>query len=122
MSDHDSCRQKVCVICVKKATRHKKLSETDGKLIKEYANNTYNITDPDYPCSLCTNCYVLLHKKKNNADDINLPIKEFTPDRRQLLRSSESCSCSISEIAKANFFLSFRDKERETQTVGHNSK
>ena len=58
MPNHDIYRQKVCVICIKKATRVKKLCDTDVKLIRKFVNNTYNKNDPDYPCGLCTNCYV----------------------------------------------------------------
>ena len=49
MPDHDTCRSKVCVICVRKATRDRKITPNDISLIKKYARDNYNINDPDFP-------------------------------------------------------------------------
>ena len=112
MYDHDSCRRKVCIICLRKATRDKDLSETDIKSIRAYVNPSYNVSDPDYPCGLCNGCYLYLNKKGNGAD-IVLPIKEFIPDLTPQLRSSLSCNCSICMVARSDFNLSKKLKKKK---------
>ena len=58
MSDHNDCRKKVCVVCIRKATKDRKLSDVLIKAIKDYVNPNYDVNDPDYPCGLCTSCYI----------------------------------------------------------------
>ena len=102
MSDHNTCRKKVCVICLRKGKRVRNLSNTDIKSIKDYVNANYNVDDPDSPCGLCNGCYLLLNKKCNGAD-IVLPVQQFKPDRKKLLHSAVSCDCSLCNVAKAEF-------------------
>ena len=98
MTDHDSCRSKVCVICMRKATRKFGLSDTDVRSISEHVNPMYNVDDSNYPCGICNGCYLKSNQKRNGADVI-LPINEFTPDRSLQLRSS--LTCTICEVAKS---------------------
>ena len=109
MSDHDSCREKVCVVCLRKGVknkfeRNKKLSELDVKLIRKHVHQNFNANDPDYPCGLCPTCYIHLRKKEKGEHEVKLHIKEFTPDRTQLLRSSDLCNCTICNIVREDSF------------------
>ena len=96
--DHDRCREKVCVVCVRKATRG--LSERDIELIKAHARPEYEATDPLFPSGLCNGCYMLLRKKEKNPE-VSLSVTPFVPDCTMKLRSMENCPCSICSVAKA---------------------
>ena len=97
--DHDKCREKVCVVCIRKASRN--LSEKDIELVKIYVCGEYEVTDPDFPCGLCNGRYLLLRKKSLSSETV-LPITQFKPDRSRLLRSSDKCHCTICDVAKSN--------------------
>ena len=102
MSSHESCRKKVCVICIRKATREKGLSQTDIQAIRDYVIPGYDVSDPDYPCGICNGCYLRLNQKRNGLSS-TLPIKQFTPNRSFHLRSldEKNCPCEICTVAKS---------------------
>ena len=112
MADHESCRRKVCVICIRKATRDRSLSEADIKSIRDYVIPDYDVTNLSYPCGLCNTCYFILNKKRRSVD-IALPIKHFSPDQKRHLRSSVLCSCTICMVAKAGPNMSRKLKKKK---------
>ena len=110
MSDHNGCRSKVCVVCIRKATRNRSLSTKDIELVKRFARNHYDISDPDYPSGLCNGCYLLLRKKEKD-DSVSLNVEAFTPDRQLQLRSSV-CDCVVCQVAKSGLFMAKRLKKK----------
>ena len=71
--DHEKCREKVCVVCSKKASR--KLSKTLISAVKIHVDPQFNEKTPDYPTGICTSCQILLNKK-NNGQDVELSINQ----------------------------------------------
>ena len=60
---HDQCREKVCVVCIRKG--YKTLTEDAARLVRIHVRENYNLEDPDYPCGICVTCYTNLKKEKN---------------------------------------------------------
>ena len=97
--DHEKCREKVCVVCSKKASR--KLSKTLISAVKIHVDPQFNEKTPDYPTGICTSCQILLNKK-NNGQDVELSINQkYKPFRFLRSSSAVSCTCPICEIAKS---------------------
>ena len=65
IGEHEKNRKRLCVVCSRLANRKKPLSMADINAIKEYVDNDFNPDNPDYPCALCNDCYLLLNKKRN---------------------------------------------------------
>ena len=110
MSDHDKYRSKVCVVCLRKAKRDRPLSMKDVELIKRFARENYDTSDPDFPSGLCTGCYLSLYKKEKVESTV-LNVEPFTPDRTIQLRSTV-CDCVICRVAKVKTFMAKKLKKK----------
>ena len=99
MADHEKYRRKVCVVCLRKATRNRPLSARDIDLIKRFACEEYDVADPDYPSGLCAGCSMTLYKKEKLEDTV-VKVEPFIPDRGFQLRSTV-CDCVICRVGKA---------------------
>ena len=97
--DHSKCRDKVCVVCSKKASRL--VSKTEIDAIKTHVDGTYHLDWPEFPRGICTNCHIALNKKKN-GQNVELLINQ-TYKKIRFLRSSDgkNCPCSICETPKS---------------------
>ena len=98
--NHEKCRDKVCVVCSKKASRT--LSKTEIVAIKVHVDAAFDKDSPEYPRGICTSCHIALGKK-NNGHDVNLSTNQVYKQIR-FLRSSfdvTNCKCSICNIAKS---------------------
>ena len=110
MSDHDRYRRKVCVVCLRKATRDKPLSPRDIELIKKFAREEFNIADPNYLSGLCSSCSISLFKKEKLSDTV-VKVEPFTPARGTQLRST-TCDCVICQVGKTGLFAAKKLKKK----------
>ena len=110
MSDHDRCRNKVCVVCLQKSKTERSLSDRDIGLIQRFARENYDVSNPDFPSALCGGCRLSLFKKDKD-DTIVINVAPFTPDRAIQLRSTV-CECVICQVAKENLFMAKKKKKK----------
>ena len=87
--DHSKCREKVCVVCSKKASRL--VSKTEIDVIKTHVDGTYHVDCPEFPLGICTSCHIALNKKKN-GQNVELLINQTYKNIR-FLRSSDGKNC-----------------------------
>ena len=111
MSDHKSNREKVCIVCIGKASSSRLLSEKNIELIRNFVRENYEVDDPDYPCGICNSCNFNVYEKARNPDAL-LSVAPFTPNRTHQLNSS-SCKCQICSVAIAGFNDQQSKKKRE---------
>ena len=107
--DNEQCREKVCVVCSKKASR--KLSDADVETARLHVDNQFIIGTSDYPCGVCLNCHIALNKKAKGQDaklNINQKYKPF----RYLHSSDAECKCPICEIAKSCGLKQFKKSSK----------
>ena len=104
---HEKCRNRVCVVCYKKAATNKStarsFSATEIATIQDYIIDGYEVTNSDFPCGVCIDCHLLLTKKHKDPE-FQLPSREinYEPNRPTSLRSIQVCTCCICEIAYSN--------------------
>lgn len=104
---HEKCRNRVCVVCYKKAATNKStarsLSAIEIATIQDYIIDGYEVTNSDFPCGVCVDCHLLLTKKHKDPE-FQLPSREinYEPNRPTSLRSIQVCTCCICEIAYSN--------------------
>ena len=64
---------KVCIVCYKKGTQS--LSKSEIEVVKQHILEGFKPENSDFPIGICTNCSVLLSKKKLNHEmALPLPI------------------------------------------------
>lgn len=118
--DHERCRYKVCVVCYRKGNR--KLSSTDISTINDHVIEGYDIGNPDFPASLCNGCYLILSKRRNGHENIEIPfVDDYDPLRPTDLRSKQSCSCRICNVAKLNMQDAVKLKKKSGRPSDPNS-
>ena len=115
--DHNECREKVCVICIRKASRI--LSETEAEFIQNHLRENYKLNDPDFPCGLCAGCRIKLYAKMKDTS-LTIPVESFIPDRSIQLRSAE-CQCLICVVATADFNQTKKQKKRKGRPTAINT-
>ena len=108
--DHEQCRQKVCVVCSKKASRT--LSKADILAVKVHVDAQFTGETPDYPNGICTNCQIALNKK-TDGHDVKLAINQEYKQFRFLRSSAEDCKCRICDIAKSCGLKQFANSKKK---------
>lgn len=99
--DHFEAREKVCVICYRKASRL--LSSTDIEAVQNVVIENYNPDNPNYPCGICSPCHAILTEHRLGDIHRSLPVvTDYNPGMRILTRGQSVCSCRICTVAKAN--------------------
>lgn len=108
---HEKSRNRVCAICYRKGNRS--LSARDVESIRMYAIDGYSKENSDLPCGLCNSCYILLSKRRNGEEELQLPIaSDYNPQRPMNMRSLSDCYCRICVVSssKNQSALKFKKK------------
>ena len=107
---HDKCRQKVCLVCYKKAKRG--ISKAEEEFINYIFIEGYSVEHENFPSGLCGGCELLLRKRMTN-DKIALPWTEnLDPKRPTNLRSLNECTCRICKVAKSSGYAILLQKRK----------
>ena len=104
MMDHDACRNKVCIVCAKKATRT--VSGSEIKAIKNFIDADFNVDSPDYPRGVCTSCSIALNKKNNGKEttlSINQTYKSGQQKRVQIVLTPMSGGIRKKEVIQVMY-------------------
>ena len=98
--NHDECREKVCIVCIGKASYSHKITPKLVDLLKLYARDDFSIDDSAFPSGICNTCHLAIHKKAREPESTVLAVEPFQPNREPHLRSKVVCDCRICEVAK----------------------
>ena len=108
--DHLKAREKVCIVCYHKASRH--LSNAEVEAVQNIIMENYNVANPDLPCGICNSCHEILNEHSHGNMKRSLPISDnYHPGTRILTRGQPNCPCRICEVAKSNG-LAVKKKKR----------
>ena len=107
--DHEENRRKVCAPCGRKINPGTKkldyfcISEKHEKLIKEFINNNFDLSNPRFPSSVCTNCRKILQEHDRNDEEhehkINKRLFKNMPNYEDIILPKNTREC------EANVFI-----------------
>lgn len=97
---HEENINKVCVICFKKKTGVRQITNKITDLIILYCLPKYNISDVKYPKVICHSCRVSLEQHTTNKNK-KLPIAHNYNSMKfkKITRKSCDCMCSVCIVA-----------------------
>ena len=73
--NHDQCREKVCIICIGKASYSHKITPKLIELLKLHARDDFSIDDPAFPCGICNSCHSKIYQKERAPETTVLVVE-----------------------------------------------
>ena len=122
LDEHIICREKVCVVCYRKARR--KINDREVRPVQDFSIEGYRNDDLDFLPSICDGCHLLLEKKNIKEDTVLPQVDSYDPERPTFLRNSK-CLCKICAVAKSTINTSPSKKKKadcpKTKTTPDNA-
>ena len=109
LDKHANYREKVCVVCYRKAKR--KMNDREVNAVKDFLIEGYEFDNLDFPSGICNGCHLLLEKRRADENTVLPQVDSYDPERPKILRNSISpCSCIICAVARSNIQSSLSKK------------
>lgn len=124
---HQDNRAKICAPCGRRIVLGKKtlsfhrINDSVEKLIKKFANASFNLSDTRFPTSVCNNCRFLIrnHDQGNNGTPLKI-MPNYVNVGLKNINNEHICDCSlICGNARATLFTKKPDsgKKRKSDSV-----
>lgn len=116
MATHEQNRLKVCLLCFKKKSNLRVISEKFAKVIRNHSLPYYDRHDEKYPKTMCHSCRIILTQHEKGEKNCNIKVlHDYSTDTTvKITRKTPKCECLLCRVVRDNIsFNPYNNKKNK---------